>query len=130
MAVRISGVILPVNKRVEIGLTYIFGIGISHSKEILKKLDINPNIRIKDLDENQANKLREEIEKKYKTEGDLRRLVGSNIKRLKEINCYRGIRHIRRLPCRGQRTSTNARTVRGRKKLTIGSGRKKAETKK
>lgn len=126
---RIAGVNLPNNKRIEIGLTYIFGIGLSLSKKILKEAQINPDIRVKDLKEKEVEKLKEIIEKNYKVEGELRREVLMNIKRLKEINCYRGIRHAKRLPVRGQRTKTNTRTVRGNVRRTMGSGRKSAAEK-
>jgi len=124
MAVRIAGVTIPNDKRVEIALTYIFGIGITRSKEILTKVKINPDTRVKDLAEEDVNSLRTEVEKKYKLEGDLRREIASNIKRLKDINCYRGLRHAKKLPVRGQRTKTNSRTIRGGKRTTVGSGRK------
>lgn len=121
---RIAGVNLPNNKRVAIGLTYIFGIGKTRSIKILKSLKIDPNIRVRDLTEEQVNKLRSEIEKKYQVEGDLKREVIGNIKRLKEIGSYRGSRHIKRLPCRGQKTKTNSRTIRGNVRRTMGSGKK------
>ncbi|MEK7558199.1 MAG: 30S ribosomal protein S13 [Patescibacteria group bacterium] len=124
MAVRIAGVTIPNEKRVEISLTYIYGIGKTKSNEILKIVDLSPDIRVKDLTEQQANKLREIIEKQYKVEGDLKREVLSNIKRLKEINCYRGIRHTKGLPVKGQRTKTNSRTVRGNVRRTATSGKK------
>lgn len=120
---RIAGVDLPRDKRVEVGLTYIFGIGLTSSKEILKMTGINPDIRIKDLDEAQVARLREVIERNYKVEGDLRREVSMNIKRLQEINCYRGLRHRRNLPARGQRTRTNARTKRGARRTVPGKKR-------
>ncbi len=120
---RIAGVDLPRDKRVEIGLTYIFGIGLTSSKEILKMTGVNPDIRIKDLDEAQVARLREVIERNYKVEGDLRREVSMNIKRLQEINCYRGLRHRRNLPARGQRTRTNARTKRGARRTVPGKKR-------
>lgn len=126
MALRIAGVNIPNDKRVEIALTYIFGIGITKSRKVLEEAKVDKNKRVKDLDEKEANLLREIIEKKNTVEGDLRREVQSNIKRLKEINCYRGIRHAKHLPARGQRTKTNSRTVRGNKKQTIGSGKSKA----
>ncbi len=110
---RISGVDIPNNKRVEIALTYIYGIGLTSSKAILAKTGIDPNTRAKDLTEDDISKLRDEIESNYKVEGDLRREVNLNIKRLSEINCYRGIRHRKSLPVRGQRTKTNARTRKG-----------------
>lgn len=124
MIVRIAGVTIPNEKRVEISLTYIYGIGKTKANKILKMIDISPDIRVKDLTEQQVNKLRESIEKQCKVEGDLKREVFSNIKRLKEINCYRGIRHIKGLPTRGQRTKTNNRTVRGNVRRTTVSGKK------
>ena len=110
---RIAGVDLPREKRVEIGLTYIYGIGRTKSNEILQGTGINPDTRVKDLTEEEVAKLRDVIENEYTVEGDLRREVGLNIKRMQEINCYRGIRHRRGLPVRGQRTKTNARTRKG-----------------
>src|SRR5687767_12201326 len=124
--VRISGVNLPDNKRVEIALTYVYGIGRSTSKKILGELEIDMNVRTKDLNTTDANRLREAVEKKYRVEGELRHIVKSNIKRLREIGCYRGIRHQKGLPVRGQRTKTNTRTVRGNVRKTMGSGRKKS----
>ena len=121
---RIAGVDLPREKRVEVGLTYIFGIGLSTSQKILKGIGLSPDIRIKDLTEQQISKLREYIEHHVKVEGDLRREVSLNIKRLVEIGCYRGVRHRRGLPVRGQNTKTNARTRKGPKR-TI-AGKKKA----
>jgi len=120
---RIEGVDLPRNKRVEIGLTYIYGIGRSTSQKILAETGVNPDTRVKDLTEAEIAKLREEIDK-YQVEGDLRREVRANIKRLMDIGCYRGLRHRRGLPVRGQRTKTNARTRKGPKK-TVGVRRKK-----
>ena len=125
---RIAGIQLPEQKRLEIALTYIFGIGKSQSQKILEKLKIDPNIRVKDLKSNELEKIREEIEKKYTVEGDLRTLTTQNIRRLKDIGAYRGMRHARNLPVRGQRTRTNARTKRG-KRVTVGSGRKKTAEK-
>ena len=110
---RIAGIDLPREKRVEIGLTYIYGIGLKSSKDILAKPGINPDTRAKDLTEEEIAKLRDEIENNYTVEGELRREVALNIKRLVEINCYRGIRHRKGLPVRGQRTKTNARTRKG-----------------
>ena len=110
---RIAGVDIPNNKRVEIALTYIYGIGHSSAIEILAKTGINPDTRAKDLTEEEVAKLRDVIENEYTVEGDLRREVGLNIKRMQEINCYRGIRHRKGLPVRGQRTKTNARTRKG-----------------
>lgn len=121
---RISGVTIPNNKRVEIGLTYIYGIGLKSSNDILKQAQINNNIRVKDLNEQQINTIREIIEKNFKVEGELRRERLMNIKRLKEIGSYRGVRHTKGLPLRGQRTRTNSRTVRGNVRKTMGSGRK------
>ena len=120
---RIAGVDLPREKRVEIGLTYIFGIGRAKSNEILKKTGVNPDTRVKDLTDEEISKLREILDKEYKVEGDLRREIALNIKRLIEIGCYRGRRHRMGLPVRGQRTKTNARTRKGPKK-TVG-GKKK-----
>ena len=119
---RISGVDIPNEKRVEIGLTYIYGIGWTTSRKILEKTGINPDTRVKDLTEEEAGKIRKVIEADYMVEGDLRRDVNMNIKRLMEIGCYRGIRHRRGLPVRGQKTKTNARTRKGPKKTV---GRKK-----
>lgn len=124
MAVRISGVVIPNDKRVEISLTYIFGIGLKVSQRTLAELKINPDTRVKDLTEEEVNKLRSHIEKNLKVEGDLRREVSSNIKRLKEIGTFRGTRHAKKLPARGQRTKTNNRTVRGNVRRTMGSGKK------
>ncbi|HHU64105.1 MAG TPA: 30S ribosomal protein S13 [Clostridiales bacterium] len=121
---RIAGIDLPRDKRVEIGLTYIYGIGQSTSRKILKETGINPDIRVKDLTESEVSKLREYIDKNVKVEGDLRSEVSLNIKRLMEISCYRGIRHRRGLPVRGQSTKQNARTRKGPRK-TVGAKRKK-----
>ncbi len=113
---RIAGVDLPREKRVEIGLTYVYGIGISSSQKILKEAGINPDTRVKDLTDEDVNKIRKAMEN-YEVEGDLRREVALNIKRLTEIGCYRGIRHRKGLPVRGQRTKTNARTRKGPRKV-------------
>ncbi|MCL6638781.1 MAG: 30S ribosomal protein S13 [Firmicutes bacterium] len=121
---RIAGVDLPRDKRVEIALTYIYGIGKPTSQKILAETGINPDTRMRNLTEEEINRLRDVIEKNYKVEGDLRREVALNIKRLIEIGCYRGLRHRRGLPVRGQRTKTNARTRKGPKK-TVGVRRKK-----
>ena len=110
---RIAGVDIPNNKRVEIALTYIYGIGLKSSKDILEKTGVDPDTRAKDLTENEIARLRDEIEANYNVEGDLRREVALNIKRLVEVNCYRGTRHRKGLPVRGQRTKTNARTRKG-----------------
>src|SRR5690554_1163193 len=120
---RISGIDLPRDKRVEIGLTYIYGIGRSKANEILKATGVNPDTRIKDLTEAEVSKLREYIDRNVQVEGDLRREVSMNIKRLIEIGCYRGIRHRRGLPVRGQNTKQNARTRKGPKR-TVGRKRK------
>lgn len=126
MALRIAGVNIPNEKRVEIALTYIHGIGHTRSLKVLAEAKVDPNTRVNALKEAEANALREIIEKKYTVEGDLRREVQSNIKRLREIGCYRGLRHAKHLPVRGQRTKTNSRTVRGNKRVTMGSGKSKA----
>ena len=120
---RIAGVDLPRDKRVEVGLTYIYGIGRPRSNEILQKAGINPNTRVKDLTETEVASLRSIIDG-YHVEGDLRREIALNIKRLREINCLRGIRHRRSLPVRGQRTKTNARTRKGPKKMVAKKGKK------
>ena len=120
---RIAGIDLPREKRIEIGLTYIYGIGATRAKEILEKTGINPDTRVKDLTDDQEAQLREVIEKGYTIEGDLRRETAMNIKRLSEIGCYRGLRHRRGLPVHGQRTKTNARTRKGPKK-TIANKKK------
>ena len=117
---RIAGVDLPREKRVEVGLTYIYGIGLTTSQQIIAETGINPDTRVKDLSENEISKLREYIEHHLKVEGDLRREVALNIKRLTEIGCYRGVRHRRGLPVRGQNTKQNARTRKGPKKQVAG----------
>jgi len=121
---RIAGVDLPRDKRVEIGLTYIYGIGLATSKKILSETGVDPDIRVRDLSETDVNKLRDYIDQHEKVEGDLRREVSLNIKRLMEIGCYRGLRHRRGLPVRGQNTKQNARTRKGPKKQV--AGKKKA----
>lgn len=121
---RIAGVDLPNTKRIEIALTYIFGIGLTSSKKILEATGVNPDIRVKDLSDEDTARLRNEIENKYRVEGALHTEVQMNIKRLMDIGCYRGLRHRRGLPARGQRTKTNARTRKGPKR-TAGSGRAK-----
>ena len=127
---RIAGVDLPRNKRVEVGLTYIFGIGRTRSLEILSKANVDPDTRVKDLVEAEVAQLREIIDSQYRVEGDLRRQVQMNIKRLQEIGCYRGLRHRRNLPVHGQRTRTNARTRKGPKKTVAGRGRRRGAKKK
>lgn len=126
---RIEGVDLPRNKRVEIGLTYIFGIGLPRAHEILAATKVNPDTRVKDLTDTDANLLRDYISQNLKVEGDLRREVQLNIKRLIEIGSYRGLRHRRNLPVRGQRTRTNARTRKGPKKTVAGRGRRRGAKK-
>ncbi|OGI15403.1 MAG: 30S ribosomal protein S13 [Candidatus Moranbacteria bacterium RIFCSPHIGHO2_01_FULL_54_31] len=127
--VRIAGINIPDNKRIEVALTYVYGIGLSTSQKILAELKIDPDTRSKDITAEDASRLREVIEKKHRVEGELRHVVKSNIKRLKEIGCYRGTRHQKGLPSRGQRTKTNTRTVRGNVRKTMGSGRKKSSDK-
>jgi small subunit ribosomal protein S13 len=124
---RIAGIDLPNDKRVEIGLTYIFGIGRSRSNEILAQTRVNPDTRCRDLTENEVARLRELIDSEYVVEGDLRRDVAMNIKRLQEIGSYRGLRHRRNLPVRGQRTRTNARTRRGTRRTVAGKKRSRAK---
>jgi small subunit ribosomal protein S13 len=122
---RIAGVDIPRNKRVEVALTYIYGIGPSGSNKILSAADVDPNTRVRDLSESEVARLRQVIDKEFIVEGDLRREVAMNIKRLSEIGCYRGLRHRRHLPVHGQRTKTNARTRKGPKKTVAGRGRRK-----
>ncbi len=117
---RIAGVDLPREKRVEIGLTYVFGIGLKTAQNILAATGVNPDIRVKDLSEDDVGKIREYVDKNYKVEGDLRREVSLNIKRLVEIGCYRGVRHRKGLPVRGQSTKQNARTRKGPKRTVAG----------
>lgn len=125
---RIAGVNLPEQKRIVIALTYIFGIGLSLSKKILEKTGINPSAKAKDLSSDEINLLKEAIIKNHKVEGEKRREIMISVKRLKDIGCWRGLRHIKGLPVRGQRTRTNTRTVRGNVRKTVGSGRKAAPT--
>ncbi len=127
--VRISGVTLPDKKRVEISLTYLYGIGRSLSGKILKAAGISLDKKAGDLTDDELNKIQSFIEKNHKVEGDLRREIQANVKRLKEIGAYRGMRHSRKLPARGQRTKTNSRTVRGNVRKTVGSGKRKTELK-
>jgi small subunit ribosomal protein S13 len=124
---RIAGVDLPRDKRVEIALTYIYGIGLSSSQDILKQSEVSPDTRVKDLAEDEVARLREVIDRNYHVEGDLRREIQMNIKRLQEIQCYRGLRHRRNLPVRGQRTRTNARTKRGARRTVPGRRRARAK---
>ncbi|HUA74265.1 MAG TPA: 30S ribosomal protein S13 [Solirubrobacteraceae bacterium] len=122
---RIAGINLPLNKRSEIGLTYIYGIGRSTSNQILAEVGVSPDTYIRDLTEDEVGKLRDAIDEKYTVEGDLRRERSQDIKRLQEIACYRGLRHRRGLPVRGQKTKTNARTRKGPKRMSV-AGKKKA----
>lgn len=126
---RIAGVNIPNDKRIEIALTYIYGIGLTTARRVLSQTKIDGNVRTRDLRDNQVNSLRDFIEKNIRVEGDLRRDVMMNVRRLKEISSYRGSRHAKRLPARGQRTKTNTRTVRGNVRRTMGSGRKDANQK-
>jgi len=121
---RVAGINIPEKKQIIIALTYIFGIGQPLSRKILKEAGVDGNRRASDLTAEEINKLKEIIEKRYKTEGDLRREIMGNVKRLKDIYCWRGMRHINGLPARGQKTKTNNRTVRGNVRKTVGSGRK------
>ena len=123
---RIIGISIPDNKQIEIALTYIFGIGRVSSRKILKGVGINPNLRISKLSPEELNKIKKVIEQNYKVGDELKREIMMNIKRLKDIKSWRGIRHLKHLPVRGQRTRTNTRTVRGNVRRTVGSGRKKA----
>ncbi len=125
---RVAGTNIPNEKRVEVALTYIYGIGEVRAKQILQAISVDPNTRVKDLTEDQLSKIREYVDTNYVVEADLSREVTGNIKRLKEIKAYRGLRHSAKLPVRGQRTKTNARTKRG-KRVTVGSGRIKAAAK-
>lgn len=126
---RIAGIDIPRNKQVEVSLTYIYGIGRSRSQEILERAQVDPMTRVKDLTDAEVSRLREIIDHEYMVEGDLRREVAMNIKRLTEIGCYRGQRHRRGLPVRGQRTRTNARTRKGPKKTVAGRGRRRGAKK-
>lgn len=123
--IRIAGVNIPENKRADVALSYIQGIGVSSARKILSQINIDPSEKISQIEEAKIEKIRVIVEKDYVVEGELRTEITQNIKRLKEIGVYRGLRHIKNLPARGQRTKTNARTKRG-KKITVGSGRKKA----
>ncbi|KKP98948.1 MAG: 30S ribosomal protein S13 [Parcubacteria group bacterium GW2011_GWD2_38_12] len=127
--IRIAGVTIPENKRIEAALPYIYGIGQSLAVKILNEAKIDPNSRANKLTQEEIGRLRDIVEKKYRVEGDLKREIIMNIKRLKDISSYRGIRHMKGLPARGQRTKTNSRTRRGNQRKTVGSGRKAAEKK-
>lgn len=126
---RFLGINIPDNKRVEIALSYIYGIGPSSARRIVNIIKIAPQKRVKDLNPQELNQLKDCIEKNYKIEGELRQLIKQNVSRLKDIGCYRGLRHLRRLPVRGQRTKTNSRTVRGNVRRTVSSGRRKLKIK-
>ena len=126
---RIFGINIPDDKRIEASLTYIYGVGFPASKKILSEVKISPDKRAKDLTPEEVNKLQNFIEKNYKTEGQLRQFIKQNINMLKELQVYRGVRHMRSLPARGQRTKTNSRTVRGNVRKTAGSGKRKVELK-
>jgi len=126
---RIAGINIPENKKIIVSLSYIYGIGQSLARKIIADLKINPSKKAADLTAEEVNKLKDLVEKKYKIEGELKRIVQNNIKRLKEISAYRGYRHSRGLPVRGQRTKTNSRTRRGNVRKTVGSGRKKSSEK-
>lgn len=121
---RVSGVNIPKQKQVGVALTYVYGIGSTNAGKILSAAKVDPTVRVKDLSRDQEDAIRTIIERQHKTEGDLRREIGANIKRLKDIKCYRGIRHAKRLPVRGQRTKTNSRTIRGNKRNMATSGKK------
>ena len=125
---RIAGITIPDKKRLEVGLTALYGIGIPRSRKILKKTNISFNIRPTELSVDDENRIRKEIEQ-FIIEGELKREIGNNIKRLKDIKCYRGTRHARKLPVRGQRTKTNSRTIRGNVRKTMGSGKRKLDKK-
>jgi small subunit ribosomal protein S13 len=127
---RIAGVDIPKDKRIEVALTYLYGVGPALSKKILEQTDVNPDTRVKDLTDEEINRIREVIDKGFKVEGDLRKEVNFNIKRLIEIGSYRGLRHRRGLPVHGQRTKTNARTKRGPRKTVAGRGRRRGMSKK
>jgi small subunit ribosomal protein S13 len=127
---RIAGVDVPKDKRIEVALTYLYGIGPALSKEILAQTGVNPDTRVRDLTDDQVNRIREVIDKGYRVEGELRKEINFNIKRLIEIGSYRGLRHRRGLPVRGQRTKTNARTKRGPRKTVAGRGRRRGMSKK
>ncbi|UCG84511.1 MAG: 30S ribosomal protein S13 [Dehalococcoidia bacterium] len=127
---RIAGIDIPKDKRVEISLRYIFGIGPTSSRRILAQADISPDVKVRDLTDDEVNRIREAIDKGYRVEGDLRKEINFNIKRYIDIGSYRGLRHRRGLPARGQRTRTNARTKRGSRKTVAGRGRRRGMTKK
>lgn len=127
--IRIAGVIIPDNKRIDASLPYVYGIGRSLAAKILEEAKIDPSKRTNKLTQEEVGRLKDIVEKKYRVEGDLKREIMMNIKRLKDVGSYRGARHMRGLPARGQRTKTNSRTRRGNKRVTVGSGRKAVEKK-
>jgi small subunit ribosomal protein S13 len=127
---RIAGVDIPKDKRVEVSLRYIFGIGSTSSRKILEQTGISPDVKVRDLTDDEVNRIREVIDKGYRVEGDLRKEINFNIKRFIDIGCYRGFRHRRGLPVHGQRTKTNARTKRGSRKTVAGRGRRRGVSKK
>ncbi len=124
---RIAGIDIPRGKKIEIAITYVYGIGRSNGMDVLRAANVNPNTRVRDLTEEEVNRIREVVEREYRVEGDLRREIQMNIKRLMDIGCYRGLRHRKGMPVRGQRTRTNARTRRGRKGQAIGIKKKTAK---
>lgn len=126
---RIIGINIPDNKKIEISLTYLYGVGRTLSKQILSATKIDPDKRAKDLTQDEVSRIKEYVEKNHKVEGELRQIIKQNIALLKDLQTYRGIRHMRRLPVRGQRTKTNSRTVRGNVRKTAGSGKRKSELK-
>lgn len=126
---RIIGINIPDNKKIEISLTYLYGVGRTLSKQILAATKIDPDKRAKDLTQDEVSRIKEYVEKNHKVEGELRQIIKQNIALLKDLQTYRGIRHMRRLPVRGQRTKTNSRTVRGNVRKTAGSGKRKSELK-
>ncbi|HYE60174.1 MAG TPA: 30S ribosomal protein S13 [Candidatus Kapabacteria bacterium] len=126
---RVAGTTIPKDKHVVVALTYIYGVGKTSAKRILENAGVKETTRVKDLNQAEEDRIREIVEKQFKTEGDLRREVSANIKRLKDIKCYRGVRHMKKLPVRGQRTKTNSRTVRGNKRNIATSGKKPAAQK-
>lgn len=126
---RVAGVNIPDSKKIPIALSYIYGIGLSSALKILKEANVDINKRAKELTPEEVNKIQNIIEKQYKIEGELRRIIKQNISRLIDIKCYRGVRHLKKLPVRGQRTKTNSRTVRGNTRKTVGSGKRKIQLK-
>ncbi|MDD4931231.1 MAG: 30S ribosomal protein S13 [Candidatus Colwellbacteria bacterium] len=126
---RIAGINIPDEKRIEVALTYIYGIGLTTSRKVLSEIKIDPNVRAKDISPTEVNKIKEHLDKNIKIEGELRQVIKTDIGRLKDIQCYRGTRHMKHLPAHGQRTKTNSRTVRGNIRKTATSGKRKVELK-